>query len=142
MAALYKMALFGLITEEDNKAKEFATETKERLENNNLIKNPFKSSIRQFIISENDKLKILFVVYIEPVYFNFSVFGYLLAFGVFVIWGLTPWLIPGIALGLLGFFWGADFYYLMFRVGLRKKGYKGHIKRIRYKGIIEKVLLN
>jgi len=78
----------------------------------------------------------------SPIYFNFTWLGAgfcLLSYIMFV----RLWLIiPMVIFLLLGLIWSSRFYYIMLKLGLKKKGYKGFIKYLRPSEIIEEVYFN
>jgi H+/Cl- antiporter ClcA len=129
------MAVFGFKVEPKNTIlEEFVEQTKIRMQDTNLVKNPFSANIR--IVG--DKL----VVSMQPIYPNFSLFGWVYILGIYLVWGLTFWLIPGIILGLLGIFWNKWFYVIMLKIALRRKKYKGKLKYVGNGIILKEVVLD
>ena len=132
------MALFGVTTSSHEAALEFVKKTNERLNNHNLVKNPFIGKIK----TVNYQDRVLHIVSMRPVYFNFTPYCWALAICMFVIKGFTwSWLcLPGIILGCVGIFWSKYFYRWLFIKGLKKAGYPGDIKNISTSEIIEGVI--
>lgn len=112
------MAIFGVETEEDALVQELVVETNVRLQDTNLIKNPFRGGIKGYPDS-------MYVLMLEPIYFNFTWFIWVAAIGLYFWLGLSYWLIPPAILGCLGIFWSKYFFYFMFKMGLKRKGYRG-----------------
>jgi hypothetical protein len=77
----------------------------------------------------------------RPIYFNFSIFGWLSAGIIFFFWGWRWFMVPGILLGLLGFFWRKEFYIWVFKKGLRKAGYLAATQELDKDEIIKYVIL-
>ena len=130
------MALFGIETEKSEKVLKWFSESRERGESDNLIKNPFELRSK-FFLDE----KITLVMDITPVWPNLTVFGWIMSLTVFMFWGIRWFIIPGLILGSLGIFWSWPFYYFMATRGIRKAGYKGPIKFLTNKQIINRVVL-
>lgn len=128
------MAIFGVeLEKEDPKFDEFVDTTNERLKDNNVIRNPFTGKIIQ-ILHEG---KPTYVVNMQPIYFNFSIFVWPGA-GMLFYWKGLVWLhIPMIAIGALGLFWSKYFLFMMLRLGAKKSGSQSKIKLIGNKRIME-----
>jgi len=123
------MVVFGLHNKDNPIIDKVMLEIKDRGANVNPIANPFRIRITSF--------KFGWVVSILPLYPNYSIFGWLVALGVYMIWGFN-WLVTiGIIIGCLGIFWTKYFYMLMLRLSLRKNGYKDKIKFITSDEILE-----
>jgi hypothetical protein len=94
-----------------------------KLKNPLIVENPFKGSLR--VYKRKDDLVVS--LRIEPVYppvWWASAF-FLIPCFVWPSWWLAA---PGLMLLSLGFFWSPPFFFLMFFLGLRKKGYQGPIR--------------
>jgi len=138
------MAVFGIITEPNNKEKIFIEATKKRSEDSNYLRNPFFTNISSFVI-KNDSGKgflNLHVFRMKPIYFNFSLLCWPFLPIIYVITGFSYWLIPVLFICSFGIFWSSHFFYLMAKKGLRKNGYTGSIKRVNKTEIISKVVLD
>ncbi len=120
---IFRMAVFGLRTQENETVNRFVNLTRERINSDNLIFSPFVGTI--------NKIDNLLIVYIEPIYYNFTWLPLVAALFIFIYKGLTYWLLPFLLIGCCTFFWSWPFYYLLFKAGLRKEGYKGKIKLVR-----------
>lgn len=130
------MSIFGVVTEQNDLADKFMQETKERMKNSNVVTNPFNSNINDFVYSEGS-LKHLYIVKMTPLYFNFTWFFYPIGVMIYIFRGWI-WFEYIILFGcLLGIFWRKEFFYIMMKAGLRKKGYKGEISLVSSDTIIE-----
>lgn len=134
------MALFGLETsgetqQERETINKFIETAKENLKSTSLLKNPFRGSIKAYPKKE------LYVISIEPLVFNYSVFGWPAAIITFIFWGFTPWVLPSLVVGCLGVFWSNKFFFFICVKGLRKAGYAGPVKLLKPKDIIRRVVL-
>ena len=81
--------MFALKTKNTPEARKYVEDTSKRLSSENLVNNPFKGSINALPVSSEDELIV--VVEMEPVYPSpllFSAFALLLAFGLYVVFGL------------------------------------------------------
>ena len=133
------MALFGAITLNEDSAASYVTKTNEKFSDYNIVKNPFKGSIITKDIGDGE---LLHVVNISPLYFAYPIFGWLAVFIVFFMGGFRwNWLmLPGIILGSLCIFWTKYFYMLIYKIGIKKNGYKGKLRFIRNTKVIELLL--
>ena len=135
------VALFGIKTRSQNQldrevVEKFIDDTARRLASPNPYTNPFKGSIRSYVKKE------IYVVNIEPLYFNFTVLLWpVAAIMAWVSGGFTPWLLLPVGLGCLGVFWSRRFFYFVCVKGLRKAGYRGPVVMLTPKQIIEAVVL-
>lgn len=126
------MALLGIKYFGDyNIINDFMKDTKEKLKDYDIVKNPFKGGIVEFVD------KNIYVIEMTPVYYNFSVFGYVYILIIYVFIGLSLWAIPGIILVIMGLFWSKYFFFFMLKIGLKKYGYKGKIKLLKNKDLLE-----
>jgi len=127
------MVIFGIELEnEDLKFNEFVNETNLRLDNNNVVSNPFVGKILQ--LKGN-----LFIVKMQPLYPNFTYFIWMVVVAVYFYKGLHWIHIPGMLLGSLCFFWSKYFFNLMLQMGAKKHGCKAKISMINNKKIMEEV---
>lgn len=130
------MAIFGVeIKDYDDRVQELVVETNVRLQDTNLMKNPFRGGIKGYPGS-------MYVLMLEPIYFNFTWFLWLAAGALYFFLGLTYWLIPPVLLGCLGIFWSKYFYYFMFKRGLKKKGYTGKTKLLSTAETLKRVVFH
>jgi hypothetical protein len=136
------MALFTVLTEPSQIVDTWMSQTKERLKDDNWIMNPFKGGIRPFdYLEEIPSIKAGYIIYIEPIWYNFAKWGWVIALGVLVIWGWTWYVWPGVVLGCLGFFWSKYFYFGVALLGLKKAGYKGKVQMLNNDTVIRKLLI-
>lgn len=104
-------------------------ETKARFKIPDMYKNPFYANLKKI----GDEI---YIISIDPIYPPFYMAGFLGIMLAFAFTGFSLWLIPGVAISSLGFFWATPFYYIFLRLGLRKKGYKGKVELIRNNDIL------
>lgn len=126
------MSVLGVRTEKSGIVDRYMTETHDRLQNPNLISNPFNGGVKK--IEEG-----LYVIVSDPVYFPF----YWIGLGIFVLTflftGLSWFTFPGAVLFSLGFFWSKYFIFVGVFVGLRKYKYEGKIKMVSNADIIRRM---
>lgn len=128
------MSVFGVILNDCEPAERFFRETNERLKENHLVKNPYVGSIK--------KLGQVYVVKMQPVYFNYTWFIWLVLVASIIGFGFHyKWHIPMIAVGSLSIFWTKYFLFFMMKKGLKKAGYVGPVRMISPAEIIEKEVL-
>ena len=135
------MPVFGIRTDTNLKAQKYMEIVNINLKSNSLIKNPFNGGIKR-IGQRSDRdglLKDYYAIVMHPIYPKFFYFGYVLAFIPFMLyeWHLNYWMIPGLLIGLLGFFYSKYFSYMMLKLGLRKARYKGKVDLIPLYKIVE-----
>jgi len=130
------MVVYVLRTEIKSSVRKWVEETNSRLEQGNMFKSPFTGAIK--IISCEDCL--LLVSELTPLYPNFSIFGWLSGLGIFLVWGLSLWLIPCGVIALAGIFWSSHFYYFFNKTALRKFGYGGSVNRLKLDEFIKEVI--
>jgi len=125
------MATFGVKLGLDNKVFNYIEETNKRIKADNFIKSPFNGKISYYFTN-------LCIINMEPLYPNLSIIGWFMVFAsmYFTNSYLTAWSIPGIIVIGFGFFWSKYFFFLMFRLGLRKAGYNQPIRLLKDKEII------
>jgi len=126
------MAVFGALTENNEKVLNYIRATQVRLKLANPIRNPFSGSI--VFTVKNDK--IITTARLESFWFLFAyrlgivyLAGFI--FAQFVNKGLfLPWyfIVIGGVIGLYLFLTSKYFFYLVFRLALKQTGYKGDIK--------------
>jgi len=121
------MSYVGVLVDRGNEVLSFVDGMRKRMRENNVIRNPFVGDISDYLI---DDKKILVVLLINPVYFNFSVIGWFSAAIIFLLWGMTWWLVAPLFVGSLGVFWSSWFFRQMLKKGMRKAGYGGPIKKV------------
>jgi len=130
------MAMYGILLDKDKAVAKWIAETTKRTQEENFLKNPFKTKIKFWL----KKKQLLLLMDITPIYFNYTIFGWVMSAGTLLMFGLGWWVWPGIILGCLGFFWTSEFYFEMTKLGLRRAGYKGKIKRMRLGEVIREVV--
>lgn len=131
------MSLYCFKTKNLQNVNDWVRDTKKRSKDSNIMKNPFFWKIKT--IRRNDWLYC--IVEAKPLYFNFSWFGWISGVGILFIWGLTAWIIPFFIIGCCGVFWTAEPVFLLNKKALRKYGYSGPIKRLKFSEIIREVIL-
>lgn len=132
------MALFVVRVEDRKCVRQWFSDTQERSKEDSVLRNPLKwrlNSIKQ-------GKSLLLVCDVEPVFFNFSVFGWVSGVAVFLIWGYHWVLWPCVIIGMMTYFWTADFFFQMTKLALRKKAkYSGPVKRVKLAELIREVVL-
>lgn len=129
-----KMATFGVKLKIDQKARDFFLSSRDRLQENNMVKNPFTGNIVLF--------EDLAVVHMKPVYLNFPKYVLLTTIFLMLGFGFRKWMIPFFVISLFIVFWSTFFYYPVLYKGLRKVGYNGKISLVWPRKIIEEVFFN
>lgn len=116
------MAVFGVKINLCSSALRFINLTNKRLLVDDMLKNPFKGRIICF----GD----LCYITITPIYTNLSIIGLVsMIISILVFGPIFNWLfIIGSLIALSGVFWTKQFFFIMFKYGLRKAGYAGEIK--------------
>ena len=127
------MAVFGVILDNNHAVKKYIKGIKDRVEYLSFIENPFIFNI----INKGD----LYIIIIKPLYFNFCMFGWLIVLSMLIFIGWSYWLIPPVLLGLGSVFWWSRFYYYMFKLGLKKNGYRGKLRYLTARDILENIYL-
>jgi hypothetical protein len=136
------MAIFGIITNEDDKVLSFLNNTNHKLKEKNLLTNPFTGGVKAFALPSGFNNYTLSLFKLTPFYINLSFIGLMLMITLFILKGLTLWLIaPGIIF-LSGFFWSKYFLFFILYLALRKKGYKGKISLISNKELLDILYFN
>lgn len=132
------MVVFALRTDHCGAVEKWLRETKTRSKSENFLQNPFKMRFRRYR-SENG---LILVFDVRPLFPNVTFFGWIIAVAVLFIFGRVNWVVwGGVILGMLGYFWTADFFYQMSKIAIKKAGYKGSkIKRIRLSSLVEEVM--
>lgn len=132
------MALFVIKTADRPEVNQWFADTLHRSKDDSLVKNPFKWKMKRIKTGRD----LFLVMDAQPVIPNFSIFGWVTALAILLTWGFNVgvWIFLGI--GLLGYFWTAEFFYHMTLLALRKKAkYQGKIKRIKLADLIREVVL-
>lgn len=130
------MTIFGVLTERNDKiVKEQVSQINKRLGDKNMVKNPFYGKIKTSFVDDKE----LQIFYIRPIYFNYSIFGVFPLVFLFLWKGLHWSLIFPILLLACGIFWHSLFYYWMFKLTLRTKGYKGKITKLSPSKVLESI---
>jgi len=137
------MSLYGLKTDNPDEVLVWVRATKNRGQDNNVLKNPFVWTIKTLTKPKGllKRGELIVVIDAKPLLPNFSFMGWVCGIFVLMIWGATFWLIPCMMLGCLHVFWTGEFMFLMTKKALRKHGYTGPIKRLKHSEIIREVIL-
>lgn len=131
------MAVFALRTEDHSTVDEWVYASIQRGRYLPATKNPYEWRFKK--VRRKDSL--LIVCEAKPLIPQFFWGGWIAGAGVFVVWGYHWVLWPCVLVGMLGYFWSSEFFYLMSRLALRKEGYKGSIKRVRLVELVKEVVL-
>lgn len=128
------MASFGIELYYTRQSREFIKKTNKRLEEGRLIINPFIGKIKPY--------NRFCAISIRPVYASPFGVGAGLSFIILMIVGFTYWLIPPLMIMLAGVFWTPHFFYIFFKMGLRKEGYKGKVKMLMPGEVLRRIIEN
>jgi hypothetical protein len=131
------MSTFGLRVSNTPEAQKWADETAERLKGDSLVTNPFKGYLVRVDKKDN---KLLLVVKMEPVYPDVSIWGAAVILGIYVMFGVTAWMLLPSILFLPKLLNTSIFYFLVSKKALLKRGYKGDIKLVSKSDIIDEVI--
>jgi hypothetical protein len=134
------MSIFALIVEKGG--LNIINKIKERLKETQLVKNPFIAKTQTIFYKEKYKAVRAEIIDIKPMYPNFTLFVALIGFAGFVISGLWFFMLVLLVALSLSLFWTKYFFIFMFKVALKRGGYKGQVKILTPGEIIEKVYFN
>jgi hypothetical protein len=134
------MATFGIIIENTPVVERYMADVKDRLEDSNMLRNPFKGYCLSFDIKNAGQNGLLrgYATKVQPLYPNFTPYGFLASLGIYIVWGMNIWIIPGIFIGILGVFWSKYFYYYIYKLGLKKVGYTGYMKLLSAEEVMDR----
>lgn len=128
------MSNFFIKIEENETSNRFIEETNARLQDHDLVKNPFYGGLKKVTLNDNTYLNVS-ITPIWPVT-PFRIMGLLFTVGAALFRGLSLWLLPGLIMLSITFLWSELFIYLMLRAGFRKNGYTKSINKVRSKELI------
>lgn len=125
---MVNFCLYSEVNKELPILKEFIEETNLKLQSSDMAKNPFYGKIKGI---EHDAI---FYVMVEmtPIWpvTPFVYIGTFSAALILITSGFSLWLAFPLFMFIITGFWTETWLYSMFRLGLRKKGYTGKIRRI------------
>jgi hypothetical protein len=130
------LSLFAIRTQEFSRRKEWEKALKDRTKGVSVLKNPFET---EFITIKADN-DLMHVFDVRPLWFNFSIFGWLAGLGSLFIVGPSWFLIPSCIVGSMGLFWSPQFVRLGLRRGLRRYGYVGPIRNVKLSEVVRLTL--
>jgi len=123
------MALLSLLVEKSLKEKKFFDSIKTRLEEHDMVKNPFTG--RMTTIHQTSQSIVLLLL--EPLYpMVIPLAGLFLSF-VGLLFGWKVLFIGGLLIASLVVFWSARFFFFMLKRGRKKAGLTGKIKLLSHK---------
>jgi len=131
------MVLYAFRTNRELVVEAWVKRTNKSLSGTNMLTNPFNGRVKQLGTKEG----LVVVVDIRPLYPNFSVFGWMTAVVLFVLFGLSWWLLPCVFIGCLGVFWSNHFYFWVNKKSLRRALYDGSIKRLSLSDLVREVVM-
>jgi hypothetical protein len=134
------MSIFALIVEKGG--LNIIKRIKERLNETHLVKNPFIAKIIILPILDKTKIIDMALITIKPMYPNVTLFVALIGFAGFVLSGFWFFMLFLLMALLFSLFWTKYFFIFMFKVALKRGGYKGQVKILNPGEIIEKVYFN
>jgi len=130
------MVFFGVELEGTSEVMKFISDTKQRLTNPHIAKNPYKEAEIMYLPNT-------LVYYAKPVYLLFPLYASI-SIGVltFLFAGLNYSIGYIIALVFLSlsFFWTKWFSYPMLKIGLKKAGYNGKVKLLSTEELFKRLL--
>lgn len=129
--------VLAIQTEDDPLVKEYFYKVSKNLENTNIFENPFqKGKVFSPVCKEVFYLLRAKVVY--PPFFWYGLIAVLV--GELLGHGWRVLTIIGLLVFSLGFFWSYTFLYLIIKIQLRKKGYRGTLKRTSSKRVLASIV--
>lgn len=136
------MAVFAIQIKEDVSSLQYLQETRKRLQRESLLHNPFNGNVKRWHQKGNNLS--FYGLSITPIYPRIYLIGLLIALIPLIFTGLkfTVWNSPGLVLYAGGIFWSKYFYYVILKIGLRKNGFKGHVKLLNSKTMLERIILD
>lgn len=108
----------------NTESNKFVVETNIRLRNPNFLQNPFYGIVKY--------VEDFCIVEMKPLWFNMAPVGLVIFIASVYFRGFSLWNLPGLIILSSGLFWSHYFMYLMFRIGIRKAGYRGPIKLLKH----------
>jgi len=122
------MAVFIIRVEKEKAALEFIDETNKRLSDSDLAKNPFYGSLKG--LDHNDGYLVL--VEMTPIWpvTPFVYLAILTAIGILLFHGPYMLYVIPFFFFAITWLWTETWLYIMLRLGLRKKGYIGKVKKL------------
>lgn len=135
------MAVFGVETDNNDLGNNFIIESNERLKNTDIKKNPFVGYIK---IVNKDSFKTTSVIRMVPLWPNFGPWIALFSLIPIFIFG---WYDSALALSVplifscISFFWSEQFFYIVFKAGLKKAGYIGDFKKLKKSDLIDELTM-
>lgn len=121
------MVMFGVrLNKPSAESKRFLNMVKARLRVPDMIRNPFIGAVHEVGIA-------FYILDISPIYPAWVPrYGAVLCLlPPFLFSASWPWYVPGVLLAALGLLWTRFFFFLMMRAGLKKAGYRGHMRLLR-----------
>ena len=109
--------------------KEFIEDIKERMLNDNFLTNPYKGNVYKIKNGKDDVYMLTFT----PIYpLMLFIIPALITVGLTAFLNWNPWLylILGFYLALFLFFYSNEFFYIFFKIGLKKTGVDVKLKRV------------
>jgi len=132
------MVIFGIKTSKNFTFKKYVEDTQRRLNNNNFIKSPFNGKIERI----STTFDYFYIVDIKPIIPNIPLFACVIMGMICLVFFKIPFVIAGIVFGLLSLLWSRFFFQFMFKIGLKKKGFKEKIVFLNPSKALKEVLLN
>jgi hypothetical protein len=128
------MVVFGIEAEKQEDLEPIIAKIKLRLEDNDIISNPLRGKI----ITR----KGFYIFNLSPIYPPYYLWGLPLLVGAFALGGfrLSYWMLPGIIIFSLGFFWSKLFLVSMLRLSIRRQGYGVRLKVLSNKKLVERLI--
>jgi hypothetical protein len=136
------MAVVAAQLDFNDSSKGYIYNLGDKLNEPNMLLNPFTGGLHYEPYAKDNKPRVRVLVLIKPIYPNFSIFGWMTAIVIYLLWGWSyGWILLPVGIGCLGFFYTDYFYMLMLWAGLKKNGYKGKIRFLSYEEVASYFIL-
>lgn len=128
------MVTFGIELEDCKtfpEATKFLIKSNERLQVEDMTKNPFNGSINSF--------GNMAIIIMEPIIFKFYLLS-IIWFALGIILGWVWSIVVGFVFLSTCFFWSPQFFFFILKKGIKKAGYKGKVKLINKDEVIGRLI--
>jgi len=135
------MGCFGILVDDNKQTKDFIVEIEENMKRikDGIVPIFDKVGIRSYKTKDD---KILIVINMQFYFYNFAYVGIALSIFSYILGGLSGWVVLGVLIALTGLFHWEYFYFIMFRLGIKKKKIVTEIKYINKQELLSHVVFN
>lgn len=130
------MVLFSLKLDNTPAAKRYVDTLHKNIRVEDPIRNPFYGDWKIIL---KDKSSLYVLTLIQPIYPNLFYIFWLIAAGIYVVWGRTWWLLLPCIFGMVSLFYTKWPYYFGFKLGMKKAKYTGTVKLIPLEELIKSI---